>query len=295
MPIAEALQHLQPDSIQPFSRLLDLPTELLLIISENCCFNSEISLRQSCRTMYNVSRTLCAHLRPRACTVDVYFERLCMDDEYKMRHWARAVCSVCKMCHATTDFSLQQLKCNPVERVCKGAQRLLFVTPDTYWSCRELLQKLDGSIVHLSPNPPDYGLSCVLKRLERYAGISPCWIIAIEWSINLQDDLTVQPLVVICPHMDSAHPRIRRAVDRLRKAARHDIRSEWRDACSLQSRVRCVTCDDCGEADCLEIMWFGSDWGKIQFHARRVLGRLVRPGCETIWMRQSQGPFGDGT
>ena len=255
------------------------------MLNATCCLNSAISLRQSCRTLLN---TLPTPLHPRSYTVDECFERLCMDDEYKKRQRGRAVCGVCKMCHATSNFSLQQLECKPVERVCKGAERLLSVTPNTHWSYRELLQRVDGPIVHLSPNPPDDGLSCVLKRVRGY------WIIATEWSINLLDDFTVQPPVLICPHMHATHPRIRQTVDRLREEARVELRLGWRNELSSQSRAECVTCDVCGWADCVEICWVGGDWGKIHFHSRRLLGCLKRPGCEKIWLWESRVPFGDG-
>lgn len=71
-------------------------------------------------------------MRPRACNVNKYFERLFMDNEYQNGRWSRAVCSVCGMCHPSTDFTLRQLERKAAVRMCEGAQRLLHVAPNSH-------------------------------------------------------------------------------------------------------------------------------------------------------------------
>lgn len=79
---AEASRLLRAEPKTLFS-ILQLPNELILMISEACSFNTAISLRQSCRTtntLFNAYCKLCAP-RPRNYDLSVYLERLCMDDE----------------------------------------------------------------------------------------------------------------------------------------------------------------------------------------------------------------------
>ncbi len=277
----------QPKLTKQPLRILDLPSELLLIISEACSFNAAISLSQSCRQLFLSPGSL-SRPHPRCHTDDVYFERLCLDDEYKRCHWDRAVCGVCKMCHALTSFSLQQLERNPLERVCKAAQRLLLVTPDTHWSYQELLQKKsDSSFVTLPLGPRCQGVECTLQRTED--PISHGWIIAMSWWMHLHDRTAAQPLLVICPHMTSAHRDIVEAANGLVSRAQYHKRSDTGSVASYSCRKQHVACRECGVDVQLYVLRFCG--GRLQpmifIQSVRPLGPLGPPAHDPIWMAQS--------
>ena len=148
-----------------------LPNELLHIISEACPFNTAISFRQTCWTLFSASPDPLARMRvpPRYYAWSFGLERLLMDDEYKIRRWGRAVCSVCEICHSSTDFTMRQLECEPTERVCEGAQRLLSIAPNIRLSYQELLRKTRGAYddrslnqVYQFFNPPHLYVACRL-------------------------------------------------------------------------------------------------------------------------------------
>lgn len=151
VPNTEATRPQSTPNKQP-PHLFGLPNELLHMISEACLFNTAIGLRQTCRKLFSTFRDLCSGANPRHYRVDLRFERLCMDDQYSSRRWRRAVCSVCKICHPSTDFTSQQIEREPTKRVCEGAQRLLSIAPNTRLSYQELLRKRRGAYEDRSLN-----------------------------------------------------------------------------------------------------------------------------------------------
>lgn len=127
--------------------ILDLPTELLSMIVDSSPMNCAISLRYSCRSFYESTGK--AH--DERCSRFEWsrssrFERLCMDEQYRSTHCGEFVCSACEMCHCREQFSGQQiLEKGPFERICKGAQRLLVITPTNSWSYQSLVEVSRGS------------------------------------------------------------------------------------------------------------------------------------------------------
>ena len=283
-----------------------LPNELLLMISEACLFNTAISLRQSCRTLFNALCNRQARLGPPYCQVDVCFERLCMDDEYKSGRQGRAVCSVCKTCHYSTEFTPRQLERKPTERVCVNAQRLLSLAPDTRYSYQELLQKAMNAYDGRPLNTPYSNVCCSLAfYMEPWqgtkiggltleprrshgpdaspwnTGVLRYWMILIQWSIDLRDPTTAHPILTLCPHMTSVHPRITQMIDQLR--------SEAQDHEQTDEEERTVTYSDenCGTQVAVKRSF---DTSMVRMLVLRPLGPLHGSASHPDWIAQSQSP-----
>ena len=83
-----------------------------------------------------------------------------------------------------------------------------------------------------------------------------------DWSINLQDPITAQPLVVIFPHLVSARPRLMQLGNEIRDQTKDERRERQREELFFRSREWRLTCPDFGIGYRVMVMWFGNEPGK---------------------------------
>lgn len=115
------------------------------------------------------------------------------------------------------------------------------------------------------------------------------WMILMTWSIDLRDPPTAHPILTLCPHMTSAHPRIMQMIDQLRSEAQDKPSTEQTDEEQPLDRERIVTYFDesCGTQVAIERSFCTNT---ARMRVLRPLGPLCGSASHPDWIAQSQPP-----
>ena len=112
-----------------------------------------------------------------------------------------------------------------------------------------------------------------------------------NWSIDLRDPTTAHPILTLCPHMTSVHPRIMQMIDHICSEAQDQSSIEKSDEEQPLDRERIVTYFDesCGTQVAIERSFRTA---RARMRVLRPLGPLCGSASHPDWIPQSQ-PLSD--
>lgn len=143
---------IEVNKIVQHSRFLELPREIQDMIAAYLPANALISLQLSCHSLYLNGPVLPILYYTIRKSLDLRFERGCMDERDGNTPVGRLACSGCKTFHERDKFGAEESKKKGEARLCIGRKGRVFFTPEHSVSFEDLLIMLSApdNFIHLS-------------------------------------------------------------------------------------------------------------------------------------------------
>ncbi|MCJ1455641.1 hypothetical protein MMC28_005996 [Mycoblastus sanguinarius] len=135
----------------PPANLQHLPTELLLLISQDFPPSTLLSLHYTCRRL-NLFFTITIKALHSQSVIGDALEWLLFLSMLERDHCLRRqhlVCSKCFKTHHASQFSSEEQRCYPTARKCLGFEGKLWVCPHRSWTLAEVMELRKGGQLKL--------------------------------------------------------------------------------------------------------------------------------------------------